>query len=73
MIPQYFFVSLLVSFHQCPSLGFILILLLAKGRQERWANLRERDHLENLGIDGKGKLKWIFMKRNGGMDWIYLA
>jgi hypothetical protein len=38
-----------------------------------WANLRERDHLENLGVDGKGKLKWIFMKRDGGMDWIYLA
>jgi len=38
-----------------------------------WANLRERDHLENLTVDGKGKLKWIFMKRDGGMDWIDLA
>ena len=38
-----------------------------------WANLRERGHLENLTVDGKGKLKWIFMKRDGGMDWIYLA
>jgi hypothetical protein len=32
-----------------------------------WANLRERDHLENLGVDGKGKLKWILMKRDGGI------
>jgi hypothetical protein len=36
-------------------------------------NLREIDHLEDLGVDRKVKLKWIFMERDGDMDWIYLA
>jgi hypothetical protein len=27
-----------------------------------WGNLRERDHLENLGVDGITILKWIFKK-----------
>jgi hypothetical protein len=38
-----------------------------------WGNLRETDHLENLGIDGSIILMWIFKKWNGGMDWIDLA
>jgi hypothetical protein len=38
-----------------------------------WGNLRERDHLENLGIVGMIMLKWIFKKWDGGMDWIDLA
>jgi hypothetical protein len=25
-----------------------------------WGNLRERDHLKDLGIDGRVILKWIF-------------
>ena len=25
-----------------------------------WGNLRERDHLEDLGIEGRTILKWIF-------------
>jgi len=29
----------------------------------RWGNLRERDHLENLSVDGRIKLKWIFKYR----------
>ena len=49
------------------------------GREEvhtrfRWGNLRERDHLENLRINGGIILKCILKKRNGGgMDWIDLA
>ena len=33
----------------------------------RWGDQRERDRLEDLGIDGRIILKWIFKKRNGGM------
>ena len=36
-----------------------------------WGNLRERNHLEELGIDGKIILQWIFKKWDGGVtDWI---
>jgi hypothetical protein len=35
-------------------------------------NLRERDHVEILGIDGR-ILNWNFKKWGGGMDWIDLA
>jgi len=27
-----------------------------------WQNLRERDHLEDPGIDGRVTLRWIFRK-----------
>jgi hypothetical protein len=33
----------------------------------------KRDYLENLGVDGRIIIKWIFKKWNGGMDRIYLA
>ena len=31
-----------------------------------WGNLRERDHLEEPGRDGRIILQWIFRKWNGG-------
>jgi hypothetical protein len=38
-----------------------------------WRNLRERDHLENPGVDGSIIMMWIFRKCDGGVDWIDLA
>jgi len=39
-----------------------------------WGNLKERDHLEYSGINGKIILRWIFSKWDmGGVDWIELA
>jgi hypothetical protein len=35
--------------------------------------LRERDHSQDPGVDGRIILKCIFKKRNGGMDWIDMA
>jgi len=37
-----------------------------------WGNLSERDHLGDPGVDGTIILRWIFMKWDGGMDWIEL-
>jgi hypothetical protein len=31
-------------------------------------NLRERDLLEDVGVDGKIIFKWIFKKWGGGID-----
>ena len=31
-----------------------------------WGNLRERDHLEDPGIDGRIILRWIFRKWDVG-------
>ena len=31
-----------------------------------WGNLRERDHLEVRGVDGRIILQWIFRKWNKG-------
>jgi hypothetical protein len=36
-----------------------------------WGNLREGDHLEDRGVDGRVVLKWIFERLGGwggGMD-----
>jgi hypothetical protein len=35
-----------------------------------WGNLRERDHLEGVGVDERIILKWVGWR---GMDWIELA
>jgi hypothetical protein len=42
---------------------------------EFWlGNLRERDHFEDVGVDGRVIIKCIFMKRDeGDMDYIDLA
>jgi hypothetical protein len=39
----------------------------------RWGALRERDHLQDPGVEGKVISKLIFKKWDWGMDWIDLA
>jgi len=35
--------------------------------------MRERDHLEIPGVDGKIILRWMFRKWDCGIDWIHQA
>ena len=39
-----------------------------------WGNLSEREHLEDLGVDGRIILRWIFSKWEGvvGTGWSWL-
>jgi hypothetical protein len=42
-----------------------------------WGNLRERDNLENLRVDGRIIFKWIFKKWDGwartGLIWLRIG
>jgi hypothetical protein len=38
-----------------------------------YGNLRERDHVENLGVGGKIILKWSSSSGMVGMEWIDMA
>jgi hypothetical protein len=38
-----------------------------------WGKMKKRDHLEDLAVDGRIILKWVFKKRDGRMDSIDLA
>ena len=38
-----------------------------------WGNLRERDKLEEPGVDERIILRWMFRKLEGGMEFIDLA
>ena len=39
-----------------------------------WGNLRERNHLEDPGVDGRNSIKMDLQEVGlGGMDWIDLA
>ena len=39
-----------------------------------WGNLRERDHLEDLSIDGRIIFEWIFKEQDWErVDWIDVA
>jgi hypothetical protein len=36
------------------------------GEKRWWGEPRERDHLEDPGVDGRAILRWIFRKCDGG-------
>jgi len=36
-------------------------------------NLRERNHSEDRGVDGRILFIWVVKNWDGGMDWIYLT
>ena len=38
-----------------------------------WGSMREKDHLEDPGVDGREILRWIFREWDRVMDWNDLA
>jgi len=49
---------------------------MGKGEAYRgfwWGNLRERNDLEDPGVDGRIVLRWISGSGIWGIDWIKLA
>ena len=38
-----------------------------------YGTLRERDHLEDLGVDVRMILKWIFKKEAGDVIWLRIG
>jgi hypothetical protein len=51
--------------------GLLLCLEVSTGFW--WANLREKDPLEDLGVDARKILKWILKKWSGGIHCVCLA
>ena len=38
-----------------------------------WGNMRERDHLEDTGLDGRIILKWNFRRAWTGLIWLRIG
>ena len=52
-------------------MGYIAPMGERRNTQRFGGDMRERDRLENPGVD-RIILTWIFRKWDGGMDWLYL-
>jgi hypothetical protein len=39
----------------------------------RWESLKERDNLQDQGVDGRTGSEWILGRLAGGVEWIQLA
>jgi hypothetical protein len=54
--------------------GYAACIGERRGAYKVWGgNLRERNHIEDPGIDGRIILRWIFRRGMEGMYWIDLA
>ena len=38
-----------------------------------WGNLKEKYHLEGIGVDGRIILKGVFIREDGAVEWIDLV